>query len=159
MRMENSFALDDMACFQAYRLPHAFGRYYQVVFAGTGLTYAKYVVLKALGEHGGMSLSDLSARLGVEPNTLSPLVKKMATYGTVERLRDPGDERRIVLRLTPRGVTALQEADALVARSFGSLDLAEDDVAETIRRMSGLRSALDRAADGGEAKGDQGDCL
>ena len=57
---------------------------------------------------------------------------------------------RIVLRLTSRGVTALQEADALVTRSFGSLDLAEDDVAETIRRMSGLRSALDRAADGGE---------
>ena len=148
--MKNTFALDDMACFQAYRLHHAFGRYYQVVFAGTGLTYAKYVVLKALGEHGEMSLSDLSARLGVEPNTLSPLVKKMANYGVVERLRDPEDERRIVLRLAPRGVTALREADAIVTSSFRSLDLAEEEVVETIQRISSLRSAVERAANNDE---------
>lgn len=154
--MEKGFALDDMACFQSYGLHHAFGRFYQAAFAGTGLTYAKYVVLKALGEHGGMSLTDLAARLGVEPNTLSPLVKKMASFGVVERLRDPADERRIVLRLTPRGATALREADALVASSFGALDLADGELAQTIRLMARLRSALERAA--GSSDGKPQDC-
>ncbi len=83
----------------------------------------------------------------------------MANYGVVERLRDPEDERRIVLRLAPRGVTALREADAIVASSFRSLDLAEEEVVETIQRISSLRSAVERAADGGDAKGDEGDCL
>ena len=66
-------------------LHHAFGRFYQTAFAETGLTYAKYVMLKALVEKGKMSLSELSARLGVEPNTVSPLAKKMAGVGTVDQ--------------------------------------------------------------------------
>jgi DNA-binding MarR family transcriptional regulator len=150
--MEKRFALDEMACFQAYRLHHAFGRYYQAAFAGTGYTYAKYLVIKALQEHGKMSLSELAAQLGVEPNTLSPLVKKMATFEMVERLRDPEDERRILLQRTPRGVTALQEADAIVADHFAALDITEEELSQTIKWIASLRSALESAADGSNPK-------
>jgi len=31
--------LDDLICFQVYRLHHAFGRYYQAAFGDTGFTY------------------------------------------------------------------------------------------------------------------------
>ena len=141
--MENALALDEMVCFQAYTLHHAFGRHYQAAFAGTGLTYAKYVVLKALQEREKMSLTELSARLGVEPNTLSPLSRKMAGCGTIERVRDLEDERRIVLRLTPRGLDLLKQADVIAADKFAALGISAEETAQAVALMSRLRTALE----------------
>ncbi len=138
--------LDNMACFQVYQLHHAFGRYYQAAFADTGLTYAKYVMLKALAAQKGMSLSDLSACLGVEPNTLSPLAKKMAGFGVIERVRDPEDERRIVLRPTTYGLEILKAADQVVMQNFADLGISADDASQAIAIMSRLRTAVEKAS-------------
>ena len=67
-----------LLCYNVYALNLAFGRFYQAAFGETGFTYPKFLVLKVLSEQGALSLSDLSARIGVEPNTLSPMVKKMS---------------------------------------------------------------------------------
>ena len=117
-------------------LHHAFGRFYQTAFAETGLTYAKYVMLKALVEKGKMSLSELSARLGVEPNTVSPLAKKMAGVGVIERVRDPEDERRIVFKA----------ADQTVTQNFADLGISAEDRSQAIALMSRLRSAVEQAS-------------
>ena len=143
--MEQKSNLNDMACFQVYTLHHAFGRYYQAAFAETGLTYAKYVILKALAEQTEMSLSELSARLGVEPNTVSPLAKKMAGFGVIERVRDSDDERRIVLRLTRYGLDILKAADQAAIQSFADLGLSPDDASQAIAVMSRLRTAMEKA--------------
>jgi len=143
--MEQKSNLNDMACFQVYTLHHAFGRYYQAAFAETGLTYAKYVILKALAEQTEMSLSELSARLGVEPNTVSPLAKKMAGFGVIERVRDSDDERRIVLRLTRYGLDILKAADQAAIQSFADLGLSPDDASQAIAVMSRLRTAVEKA--------------
>ena len=123
-------------------LHHAFGRFYQTAFAETGLTYAKYVMLKALVEKGKMSLSELSARLGVEPNTVSPLAKKMAGVG----VRDPEDERRIVLCPTEYGLAILKAADQTVTQNFADLEISAEDRSQAIALMSRLRSAVEQAS-------------
>jgi len=143
--MEQKSNLNDMACFQVYTLHHAFGRYYQAAFAETGLTYAKYVILKSLAEQTEMSLSELSARLGVEPNTVSPLAKKMAGFGVIERVRDSDDERRIVLRLTRYGRDILKAADQAAIQNFADLGLSPDDASQAIAVMSRLRTAVEKA--------------
>ena len=127
-------------------LHHAFGRFYQTAFAETGLTYAKYVMLKALVEKGKMSLSELSARLGVEPNTVSPLAKKMAGVGVIERVRDPEDERRIVLCPTEYGLAILKAADQTVTQNFADLGISAEDRSQAIALMSRLLSAVEQAS-------------
>jgi DNA-binding MarR family transcriptional regulator len=92
-----------------------------------------------------MSLSELSQRVGVEPNTVSPLAKKMATYGVIERLRDVEDERRIVLRLTEYGRQVVKAADEVVAQNFADLGISDDDAMQAIALMSRLRSAVENA--------------
>jgi DNA-binding MarR family transcriptional regulator len=143
--MEKKSNLNDLACFQVYTLHHAFGRYYQAAVAESGLTYAKYIILKALAAQPQMSLSELSQRVGVEPNTVSPLAKKMATYGVIERLRDVEDERRIVLRLTEYGLRVVEAADETVAQNFADLGISDDDAMQAIALMSRLRSAVENA--------------
>ncbi|MCD1627677.1 MarR family transcriptional regulator [Seohaeicola saemankumensis] len=137
--------LNDLACFQVYTLHHAFGRYYQAAFAESGLTYAKYIILKALATQSQMSLSELSQGVGVEPNTISPLAKKMATYGVIERVRDAEDERRIVLRLTEYGIQVLKAADEVVAENFADLGISDNDAKQAIALISRIRSAVEKA--------------
>lgn len=146
MFMEKDSDLDDLACFQVYRLHHAFGRYYHAAFAETGLTYAKYIIMKALAAQEHMSLSELSQHIGVEPNTISPLAKKMAAYGVIERVRDTDDERRIVLRLSAHGRQVVQAADAVVAQNFADLGVSDADVRHAIALMSRLRAAVEQAS-------------
>ncbi|MBU3260789.1 MarR family transcriptional regulator [Roseovarius sp. PS-C2] len=143
--MEKKSNLNDLACFQVYTLHHAFGRYYQAAFAESGLTYAKYIILKALDTQAPMSLSELSQHVGVEPNTVSPLAKKMATYGVIERVRDAEDERRIVLRLTEYGFQVVKAADQVVAQNFADLGISDDDASQAIALISRLRSAVEKA--------------
>lgn len=146
--MSELSSLDDMACFQVYTLHHAFGRYYQAAFAETGFTYPKFVVLKALAEKKELSLSALSARLGVEANTLSPLAKKMAAAGVIERARDARDERRIVLRPTTYGLTLLQEAEKIAMENFAALGINQGEAERAIAVLSKIRTAVEKAKPG-----------
>lgn len=134
--------LESRMCFNAYKLNRAFARFYQSVFGETGLTYPKYVILSVLSDHGAQSVSELSERAGVETNTLSPLLKRMADYGVISRSRDPHDERRVVLRLTEMGVDALALASEAIAREFECLGFDPDKVLATIDFMTDMQDKL-----------------
>ncbi|MEL7026859.1 MAG: MarR family transcriptional regulator [Pseudomonadota bacterium] len=135
--------LEARFCFGTYRLNRAFARFYQNIFAETGLTYPKYVILSALHEYGNLSVSELSERAGVESNTLSPLLKKMAEFGVISRQRDEKDERRVVLALTDFGRNALSEATKAVNDGFRDLGFELKDVEHVISFMKFAESRLD----------------
>ncbi|MEU2258589.1 MarR family winged helix-turn-helix transcriptional regulator [Nocardia xishanensis] len=63
-----------------------------------GVTYPRYLVLLALWEQRGSSMSQLCARLSLNYGTVSPLVKRLVAAGLVDS--DPGgaDKREVVLR-------------------------------------------------------------
>ncbi|WP_050530081.1 MarR family winged helix-turn-helix transcriptional regulator [Pseudaestuariivita atlantica] len=135
--------LDTMLCYRVYALQLAFNRYYQAVFGDTGFTYPKYVALMGLDELGTVTLNELAARIGVEPNTLSPLVKKMSGFGLIDRKRDDRDERRVLLSLTPFGRSVLAEATRAADAGWESLGL---DPAAVEQALAVLGDANDRLA-------------
>lgn len=137
--------IDRRLCFGAYRLNRAFNRFYQRIFADSGLTYPKFIILSALNEHGPMSVSELSNRAGVEPNSLSPLLKKMAEYGVLSREREADDERRVTISLTEMGQKALRDVEAVVNQGFAELGLNEEDVSQTLAYLDDVRTRLDMA--------------
>ncbi len=135
--------LDDLLCFNVYALHHSLGRFYHSAFGDVGFTYAKFVALLALNESGPMSLSALSAKTGVEANSLSPLIKKMASFELVERVRDPEDERRIQLAILPFGRTILERASKLVEDNWAQMGISPEDIAAVTRVLAKTKCALD----------------
>lgn len=132
-------------CFNVYATNRAFGRFYQAILSDSGLTYPKMVILNTLKEAGPLNISDLSSRAGVEPNTLSPLLKNMAAFGVVTRERLPEDERRVVITLTDKGLTLLNRADALVQEGFAQLGLDYEDSVKAVEFLDDLRRRLDQS--------------
>ncbi len=132
-------------CFSVYATHRAFNRYYQTMLSETGLTYPKLVILYSLSENGPLTVSDLSARAGVEPNTLSPLLKKMAEFGTITRERAPEDERKVVIRLTEMGQAILERADTTVLKSFSELNLDYEQAMQAVLFLETTREQLDKA--------------
>lgn len=129
-------------CYQTYALDRALRRAYQLAFSETGLTYPKYVVLLALSQHGPMTISMLSNKVGVETNTLSPLLKKMAAHGGISRTRSPEDERQVMIEITPNGRKILDAARPSVQSIYASMDLTEAEAMELSSTLEKIRRSV-----------------
>jgi DNA-binding MarR family transcriptional regulator len=95
--------LDEFLCFEIYSTNHAFNRVYQPLLDKLRLTYPQYLVMVLLWERDGQNVGELGARLSLESNTLTPLLKRLETLGYIKRSRDPTDERQVRGRLTESG--------------------------------------------------------
>lgn len=62
--------------------------------------------LQAVGREGA-SASEVGRRLGVSKQAAGKTVEKLEVLGYVERVDDPADGRRKLVRLTPRGTDVL----------------------------------------------------
>ncbi len=142
---EISDALHELLCFKVYTLNRSFGRYYQAAFSDTGLTYPKFVILMALDRGGPMSVTDLSVRAGVEANTLSPLLKKMAAFGAITRRRAEDDERRVEIAIAPKGQKALVRAKAVIAEGFDDLNIDPDKMMQVMAFLEETRGKVEGA--------------
>src|SRR5688572_5509941 len=68
-----------------------------------GLTFPQYLVILELLNGAPLSVGQLGARLDMDTGTITPLVKRLEAAGLVTRTRDPSDERRVLVDLTPQG--------------------------------------------------------
>jgi len=141
----NPLQLDALLCFNTYALNRSFGRFYHAAFGEAGMTYPKFVLLMALDEAGPLTVSELSSKAGVEPNTLSPLLKKMASFGILTRKRAEEDERRVLIEMTGFGKDVLARARRVVEEGYATLDLDGADPKDPVCYMEKVRAALENA--------------
>ena len=95
--------LADFLCFAVYSANLAYGRAYKPILEKLGLTYTQYIAVVALWEEDNLTVSALGAKLFLESNTLTPILKKLETAGYLTRRRDPEDERQVRVSLTEAG--------------------------------------------------------
>jgi DNA-binding MarR family transcriptional regulator len=74
------------------------------------------VVLKALGEHDGQTMSELASRLGVQPPTVTKMVTRLAAYGFVVRQASDQDGRLARVFLTEPGRALINDVDRMWKR-------------------------------------------
>jgi DNA-binding MarR family transcriptional regulator len=67
------------------------------------VTLAQCIVLMEIDEGGELSMSQLAASLRLDNSTLSRTIESLVGKGLVERLRDDGDRRVVLIRLTQEG--------------------------------------------------------
>lgn len=76
----------------------------------TGLTGAQLWIMQQVYNFNGISNSELSKNLTIHVSTCSLLVNKLIKKNLIEKTRDPKDERKIVLTLSPKGKQLMAKA-------------------------------------------------
>jgi len=146
-RADAWLALDKQLCFALYSASLAMTKVYKPLLAPLGLTYPQYLVMLALWEHDGQSVSALGDKLALDSGTLTPLLKRLETQGRISRERDAQDERRVIVRLTPDGRQLKVQARRIpqeIGRSSGC-ELSE--IMDLTRQLTAVRDALTRHAE------------
>lgn len=134
--------LDHQLCFALYSASLAMTKVYKPLLDELELTYPQYLVLLALWEADGQTVSDLGARLYLDSGTLTPLLKRIESGGLIARERDADDERRVRVRLTPAGRRLKARARRVPACLLEAAGCSADEVGTLTRRVRALRDRL-----------------
>ena len=133
---------EDMICFAVSAASHAMTRAYQPMLKPLGLTYPQYLVLKVLWADDIQTVGALGGRLGIESNTLTPLLKRLEATGHVKRRRGEDDERRVFVSLTSQGATLKEKAPEITRRIIESTGMGLDDLTQLVETLSRMKQSL-----------------
>jgi DNA-binding MarR family transcriptional regulator len=103
---------EDYALLAGFRYAlRQFANYSEDVARKSGLTPRQHQALLAIrgGPGGNLHVGELAERLLLKPHSASELVQRMVEQGLVRRATDPHDKRQVVLALSQRGETVLED--------------------------------------------------
>jgi DNA-binding MarR family transcriptional regulator len=138
--------LDSQLCFSLYSTTIAINRTYKPLLDELGITYPQYLVLSALWEADGKTISAIAERLALEPSTITPLVKRLEQAGFLSRRRNPLDEREVKAHLTAKGKGLKSEAGCLNDRLLERSGLTVAEIVALNEKIQALRRALTQSA-------------
>jgi DNA-binding MarR family transcriptional regulator len=114
-------------------------------FLEIDVTMPQAKILYLVGAAGELHMSELVARVGTSPATVSGLVDRLVDHGLATRRDDPGDRRQVVLGLTEAGTDFLGRFRELNARELRELVAVLD--ADGLTHVMGALDALNVAAE------------
>jgi len=113
--------LDNQLCFPIYAASRLITREYQPYLDKLGITYPQYLVLMVLWENENLTVNEISKKLILNTNTITPLLKRMETVGLIRRERSENDERKVYVTLTDKGKNMRIEAAEIPEKLSASL--------------------------------------
>jgi len=131
--------LDNQLCFPVYAASRLIIREYQPFLDKLGITYPQYLVLMVLWETDKITVNEISQKLILNNNTITPLLKRMEQQGIIKRQRSESDERKVNVELTKKGKQLKTEA-AIIPE-----ELAARLISETLKieELIDLKNKLD----------------
>ena len=146
MPLRDPQQLDEQLCFALYSASRALTRAYAPLLEPLGLTYPQYLVLLVLWERDGVPVKQLGERLALDSGTLTPLLKRLAAQGLVERRRGEDDERVVRIHLTPAGRALRSKARKVPAELAcrAGYDLGSERAVRELVRLRDELTALTR---------------
>ena len=125
--------LENQLCFALYAASHRVEQHYQALLKAQGLTYSQYLVLMALAEEDGVSISMLASRLQISKATMTPLLRRLEDKGLLLREVQEGNERQKLVSLTDAGRSIWIRNCSISSDVFASIGLSQADADEIIR--------------------------
>lgn len=99
----SEFILDEQVGHLLRRAHQRTSASFSVALSSAGLTPAQFFAMARLRERGELSQNLLGRMSAMDPATIQGVIKRLSERGNIERLPDPNDRRRMILRLTPQG--------------------------------------------------------
>lgn len=134
--------LDDKLCFALYASSLAMLQSYKPLLAEIGLTYPQYLVMLVLWEEDGITIKRLAERLGLDPGSVTPLVKRLEEAAFVVRNRAEHDERNLSIELTREGRALQAKAEHASGQFVIACHLNEAEGGELRDKLSLLTKTL-----------------
>ena len=133
--------LQNQLCFRLYTASRLITQTYFPMLDKLGLTYPQYLVLMALWEEDGQKVMELAHRLYLDSNTMTPLVKRMASEGLVTRVKGKLDARETYVYLTDKAKELERQAASIPACMLGKV-LSDRTSVDDIHLLSAELDAL-----------------
>jgi DNA-binding MarR family transcriptional regulator len=134
--------LDAQLCFAITSASRAMAAAYAPVLEPLGLTHPQYLVMLVLWEQDGIRVTELGRRLHLDSGTLTPLLKRLAARGIVERRRATDDERAVEIHLTPAGRALRDAAENIPSTMACSMAIDVDELSDLRERLHALAARL-----------------
>jgi len=99
----DNLQLNNQICFPIYSASRLITKAYKPYLDEMGITYPQYLVLMVLWENDNLYVHQITEKLLLNTNTISPLLKRMEKLELIERNRCSEDERSVIIRLTEKG--------------------------------------------------------
>jgi MarR family transcriptional regulator, organic hydroperoxide resistance regulator len=125
--------------FALYGAANRMARMHKPFLEPLGLTFPQYLVILELLDGAPISVGALGGRLDMDTGTITPLVKRLEAAGLVSRLRDPNDERRVIVDLTSRGRGLEAEVRGITQKIKSACQLSDegvDDLRRTLEKLA-----------------------
>ena len=139
---KKTLQVDDLLCFSLYAAANAMNRVYQPLLEALNVTYPQYLVLNALWSEDNQTVSRIGHRLGLESNTLTPLLKRMEQAGLLSRTRSTTDERSVLISLTAKGRNLQKKAGSIPSCVLSATGLTLPEAVALKNELAALRTNL-----------------
>ena len=114
--------------FAVYGAAGRMARMHKPYLEPLGLTFPQYLVMLELYTDAPRTVGDLGNALGMDTGTITPLLKRLENCGMVTRTRDPDDERRVLVELTPAGHSIKDEAWGVSSKIKSACQMTEEEL-------------------------------
>ncbi len=123
----DALKLKNQLCFPLYAVSKEVTRLYKPFLDPLGLTYTQYITMMALWETDNVNVKSLGERLYLDSGTLTPLLKKLETYGLITRIRSKDNERNVFITLTSIGWALRDDAIKVPEQMMQCLHVDPED--------------------------------
>ncbi len=137
----SDYRLDEQVGFLMRRAQQRHIAIFQRIMGDDGPTPTQFAAMSKLANGEEISQNHLGRMTAMDPATIKGVIARLAERGLVERLPDPDDQRRLLVRLSPAGREAmpglLDKAKAITAATLAPLSREEAE------RLLALLTRLD----------------
>ena len=118
MILSNAPRLNEQLCFALYAASNILTRAYRSLLKPLGLTYPQFVVMMALWEEDGVSITHLASCTKLGLPTMTPLLKRLEEKKLLKREASPTDDRQKLVVLTIEGKALAAQGEAVTREAF-----------------------------------------
>ncbi len=140
-----SLPLDQFLCFALYSANHAMHGVYKTLLKEIGLTYPQFLAMTVLWQTNNVPVGAITAKLQLDTNTLTPLLKRLEAMDLLTRTRNSKDERQVILKLTRKGRALQKKTEHFAGCISSASGLPTGQLRELQRKIMELRDNLRQA--------------
>lgn len=130
----DNLKLENQICFPLYVCSKEIIRRYKPFLDEINLTYTQYIVMMVLWEEKEISFRDLSKRLYLESNTLTPVLNKLEDKGFIVKKKLENNDKNLNLTITKKG-QKLKEKAKKIPEKMGKCAIIQESDFETLKEI------------------------